>query len=277
MTKKLKVALIQINAGNDKTANLNKIKNYIEEAAKNDAKLICLPEVANFRGSKEESISASESLNDGLTIQLIKKLAKENQVAILLGSFFQVAAEADSLPFNTSILVNETGEISASYQKTHLFDVVVGNMEIKESSKSQSGCTTALVDCQGFLMGLSICYDLRFPEFYRVYAKKKVDIICVPSAFTKTTGEAHWQTLLRARAIENQCYIIAPNQCGTHAGIESYGHSLIVDPWGNILAEASGDKEEIVYAELDKAFIEKIRKNFPALEHARFLTKLEDF
>jgi deaminated glutathione amidase len=267
----LKISVIQINSGSDKAKNLAKAEKFILEACSQQAQFIALPEVFNLRGVADESIDNAEDLNSGETIQLIKKLARENQVWILAGSLMIKAVKG--LPYNTSLLISAQGEITASYKKIHLFDMTQGSTQIRESLRNQSGTSpqvaTLSIAGQNYKLGMSICYDLRFPELYRKYAEERVELITVPSAFTHYTGQAHWQVLCRARAIENQAYVIAPNQCGAGGAVRSYGHSLIVDPWGEILAEASGDKEEIIYADIDLNRLNEIRSKLPVLEHRR--------
>jgi deaminated glutathione amidase len=273
----MRLACIQLNSGDDKKDNLSRVASYITEAAKEGAGLVSLPEVFNFRGSKEEAIKNSES-SDGQSTELLKELAKQNKVWILNGSFFE-KVDDESLPFNTSLLINPVGEIVAKYRKIHLFDVELKDKKIKESEKSNPGKEPVIAHIENsllkfsdqsfadFKLGMSICYDLRFPELYRTYSKQKVELISVPSAFTKVTGLEHWQCLLRARAIENQAYVIAANQCGIGSGVETYGHSMIVDPWGRVLIEASENKEEIIYADMNLDYLYKLREEVPALEH----------
>lgn len=271
MTQCLKTAVIQINSGADKLQNLAKVEKFILQACAAHAKFIALPEVFSFRGAKDQSINNAEDLEHGAAIQLIKNLAKQNKVWILAGS--AIAKANQGLPFNSSLLISDEGEQVARYDKMHLFDMVQGKVEILESSKTQAGSGPQLVSMkiegEEYKLGMSICYDLRFPELYRIYAQERAEIIAVPSAFTQYTGQAHWTVLCRARAIENQAYVIAPNQCGDGGSVKSYGHSLIVDPWGEILAEASGDQEEIIYADIDLAKLQEIRKRLPVLEHRK--------
>ncbi len=268
----MKISVIQINSGSNKVANLAKTEKFILEACFKQAKFIALPEVFNLRGVHNESLENAEDINSGETIQLVKKLARENQVWILAGSLMVKALDG-GLPYNTSLLVSPSGEITATYKKIHLFDMVQGATQIRESLRNQSGTSpqVATLDIAGqnYKLGMSICYDLRFPELYRNYADERVELITVPSAFTHYTGQAHWTVLCRARAIENQAYVIAPNQCGDGGAVRSYGHSLIVDPWGEILAEASGDKEEIIYADIDLDRLNEIRSKLPVLEHRK--------
>lgn len=261
----MKLACIQLNSGSDKEANLAKVSAMVKEAAAHGAKFISLPEVFNFRGAKEESIQNAELIT-GKSIALLQALAQEYKVWILNGSFFE-KVEGEKLPYNSSVLISPEGKVAAVYRKMHLFDVELKDKVIKESEKSQAGREPCFVDCEDFKLGMSICYDLRFPELYRHYSKQKVELISVPSAFTKVTGLEHWHCLLKARAIENQAYVIAANQCGEASGVDTYGHSLIVDPWGRVLIEASENKEEIIYADMNLDYLYKLRRELPALEH----------
>lgn len=268
----LKTAVIQINSGEDKEKNLNKSKKFIKEAVKKGAKFITLPEVFNYRGNLLETAKQAEKI-PGLSSKYISELAKKHKVWILIGSMMELPAGStnkNKKPFNTSVLINPQGKVTAKYRKIHLFDIKLKGQMILESSRNQPGKTPTLTKVGKTKVGLSICYDIRFPEMYRKYADKGAEIICIPSSFTKPTGEAHWHTLNRSRAIENQCFIIAPNQAGTGSGgVKTYGHSLIIDPWGKILAEAPASKETVIYADLDMDHLRKIRRNLPALEHRR--------
>jgi predicted amidohydrolase len=190
-------------------------------------------------------------------------LAKKHKVAILAGSICE-RIPGEKKVYNTSVLINEFGEVAAKYRKTHLFNAVIGKTKVNESQHFLAGRKMVLVNIGIWTAGLSICYDLRFPEFYRKYTKAGADILCVPSAFTKVTGQAHWEILLRGRAIENLCYVLAPNQIGTDGrGIIHYGNSMIIDPWGRILARASHDKEEIIFADLQRNQLTEYRKVLP--------------
>ena len=265
----IRVSIIQINSGSDKAANLGKVSALLEKALANKPDLICLPEVFNLRAGREQSLEEAELIPSGESTKLLQDFAKANKVWISNGSIFErVDGE---LPYNTSILINDEGEIIEKYRKNYLFKVSLKEGEVDETKKSQAGnkpCAAAFQRNDLKLsIGMSICYDLRFPELYRTYAKDKVHIILVPSSFTKKTGEAHWEILLRARAIENQAYVIAANQCGTTNGLETYGNSMIINPWGEIMARASSDQEEIIHAELNMQDLKKIREALPALEH----------
>ena len=269
---KLKVAAVQMSSGSDKKNNLNQAKKLIVLAAKKKAKFIVLPEVFNYRGKLSEAMKAAEPI-PGCSTNFISQLAKKHKVWILIGSLLETVVDSRDLPskpYNTSVLINPQGEIIAKYRKIHLFDIKLKGKQILESSRNLAGKQPRLAKIENIKIGLSVCYDLRFPELYRYYSKNGAKIICIPSSFTKPTGEAHWHILIKARAIENFAYIIAPNQAGVGSvGVKTYGHSLIVDPWGKILAEGSANKEEVIFAEIDLDYLEKIRKNLPALEHRR--------
>ena len=266
---KLKVAAIQMKSGPDKDKNLKQAQKLIISAAKKKADFIVLPEVFNYRGNLNEAVKFAENI-PGYSTNIISQLAKKHKVWILIGSMLETAGAGRGLPFNTSVLINPKGKITAKYRKIHLFDIKLKGKQILESSRNQAGKHPKLAKIENIKVGLSICYDLRFPELYRYYSKSGAKIICIPSSFTKPTGEAHWHTLIKARAIENFAYVIAPNQAGTGSGgVKTYGHSLIVDPWGKILAEGSANKEEVIFAEIDLDYLEKIRKNLPSLEHRK--------
>lgn len=264
--KKIKVAAIQMTSGSNKENNLQQAERLITKAAKLGAKFIVLPEVFNFRGNLIEAAKQAEPIS-GYSTKFISNLAKKYNVWILIGSLIE---KSKNKPFNTSILINPKGKIVAKYRKMHLFDIKLKGKEILESKRNQAGKNPKLARIGNVKVGMSICYDLRFPELYRQYSKNGAEIICIPSSFTKPTGEAHWHTLIKARAIENLSYVIAPNQAGTgSAGIKTYGHSLIVDPWGKILAEGPSNGEAVVFANIDLGYLEKVRKNLPALEHRK--------
>ena len=264
--KKLKVAVIQMASGKNKEKNLNQAKKLILAACKKKVDFIALPEVFNYRGSLNEAPTHAEPI-PGYSTNFIAQLAKKHKTWILIGSLLE---KAKSKPFNTSVLINPNGKIVTKYRKIHLFDIKLPGKVILESSRNKAGDKPNLASVKNTKIGLSICYDLRFPELYRKYAKQNAEVICVPSSFTKPTGEAHWHTLIRTRAIENLCYVIAPNQAGVGSGgVRTYGHSLIVDPWGKVLAEGPGNKEAVIFAELDLEYQKKVRANLPALKHRK--------
>ena len=269
----IKAAIIQINANSDKAQNLEKIAVLLEQSLEHKPDLLCLPEVFNFRGAKDLSIVAAEEIPGGESTKLLQDFAKANNVWISNGSIFEKVAE--ELPYNTSILINADGEVVEKYRKNHLFKASFKNKDVDEASKSQACKEICVADFkrngEELGLGMSICYDLRFPELYRSYAIQKAQILLVPSSFARKTGEAHWESLLRARAIENQAYVVAANQWGTINGLETYGNSMIVDPWGKVISRASLACDEIISAELDMEYLQKVRKKLPALEHIKHI------
>ncbi len=262
----MKIALIQFNASDDKKNNIQRALHFIQEAASRGASWILFPEVFSFRGNlldKEVLATIPEPI-PGTTTQAFQEIAKKNKVDILLGSLLE-KIDKDK-PCNTSVAINKNGQIIAKYQKIHLFDAVIDGKIVKEADFLSQGDRGEIVNVEEFKVGLSICYDLRFPNMYQEYAQLRANVLTVPSCFTKTTGQFHWESLLRARAIENLCYVIAPNQVGKDfRGIESYGHSMAISPWGEILACGSQDEEEIVYAEIDIKEVQKARAALPGV------------
>src|SRR5271154_6821649 len=262
------VAAIQMTSGSDKAANLEKAENLIRLAAARGARLVALPEVFNWRGKRTEEAAAAESL-EGVTLTLMAGLARELEVHLLAGS---ITEDAPGQPkrYNTSVLFGPDGRHLAVYRKIHLFDVdLPGRVTIKESDAKVAGSEVVSADTALGRVGLSVCYDLRFPELYRRLAFAGARILTIPSAFTFPTGEAHWDVLIRARAIENQCYVIAPAQFGPNVhGFSDYGNSMIVDPWGRVLARAA-DMEGVVIAPIDLDYLERVRRELPSLAHAR--------
>jgi predicted amidohydrolase len=200
-------------------------------------------------------------------VAALQAMAQAHHIYLLAGSLI-LAGENSDKAVNRSLLIAPSGALQAHYDKIHMFDVALENGERHhESATYQAGDRLVVTDVDKVKMGLSICYDLRFPALYRRLAEAKAQVIFVPSAFTQQTGQAHWHVLLRARAIETGCFIVAPAQIGVHEnGRETYGHSLIIDPWGRILAEAADD-DEVIMAALDMALVEKARQQIPALAH----------
>jgi deaminated glutathione amidase len=261
-------AAIQMATSNDKSANLEKAENMIRLAAARGAKLVGLPEVFNWRGKRSEEPEAAESL-DGVTLTLMGGLARELEIHLLAGSITE-RAPGETKRYNTSVLFSPDGQRLAVYRKIHLFDVdLPGRVTIKESDAKIPGADVITAPTPLGTVGLSVCYDLRFPELYRQLVFAGARILTIPSAFTFPTGEAHWEVLIRARAIENQCYVVAPAQFGPNVhGFSDYGNSMIVDPWGRVLARA-GDSEGVVMAPLDMAYLERVRRELPSLTHSR--------
>ncbi len=262
----MKVAAIQLSAGESKDENISKALRFVHAAIKQEAKVIFLPEVFNYRGHLDKKvISEIAERIPGPSLWPFMELAREHRVFILAGSIYE-KIPGSSKCYNTSVLINDYGRVSARYRKMHLFDAVVADRVIKEPLNFNAGKKPTMAITDFMRLGMTICYDLRFPELFRGYAKKKCGVMAVPANFTYQTGEAHWEILLRARAIENLSYIVAPNQCGTSpSGVKSFGNSMIIDPWGGVLARASTDKEEVIFAKLQREALEYSRALLPAI------------
>lgn len=263
----MKVALVQMYANADKEANIHRALGFVKKAVARNAQFILLPEVFNYRGPALDS-SKIDSIAEAIPGESIKpfmEVAKTNGVFILAGSIYEKISDSTKV-HNTSILIDDKGEIQAEYRKMHLFDAIVGDVPVKESDRYLAGDKPVLTDVREFKVGMSICFDLRFPELYRHYSAMGAQVLCIPSSFTRLTGLAHWEVLLRARAIENLGYVLAPNQVGIDGdGIQSYGNSLVINPWGEIIARASDDVEEIIFADISEEEIKSARRKLPLL------------
>ncbi|MBX9790279.1 MAG: carbon-nitrogen hydrolase family protein [Pirellulales bacterium] len=261
-------AAVQMNSGEDAQANLAAAVRAIEAAAARGARLVVLPEMFLCLGRASAIVAAGESIPGPATEQLAA-LAARHQLVLVAGSIPEKSNSPGKV-FNTCVVFGTAGQLLATYRKLHLFDVTIpGAVDIRESSWYEPGSEVVAVDTPCGRLGLAICYDLRFPELFRRLADERVDLCALPSAFTLATGRDHWEVLLRARAIENQTHIIAANQWGKHGeGLVSYGHSLIVDPWGTVLAKAA-DGPGFALAAIDLARQREVRKNLPALKHRR--------
>jgi len=261
-------AAIQMAAGPDKAANLERAERLIRLAATRGANLVALPEVFNWRGKRAEEHNAAETL-EGETVTRMAGLARDLRLHLLAGSITE-RAQGHPQNYNTSTLFGPDGSLLAVYRKIHLFDVdLPGRVTIKESDAKLPGSQIVSASTAVGKIGMTVCYDIRFPELYRELVFGGAQVIVVPSAFTFPTGEAHWETLIRARAIENQVYIVAPAQFGPNVhGFSDYGNSMIVDPWGRVLARAA-DQEGVVVAPIDLDYQERVRRELPSLRHAR--------
>jgi deaminated glutathione amidase len=250
----------------DREGNLRAAEALVRRAAAAGARLVVLPEKWPFLHGPR-LLEGAEPL-DGPSIGATRAWARELGVAIVAGSVIE-RVEGDARARNTSVLVGPDGSVAAVYRKVHMFDVDVGGVAYRESAATAPGDEVVVAEALGRVVGMSVCYDLRFPELYRRLADGGAEIIVVPSAFTMVTGRDHWEPLLRARAIENQAFVVAAGQHGRHDdGNESYGRSMIVDPWGLVLAQAP-DGEGLAVADLDFAEMERIRGRLPALRHRR--------
>jgi predicted amidohydrolase len=265
----LRVAAVQLNSTADRASNLAVADRLVRAAAADGARLIVLPEKWTAMGSGDDLRAAAEPLDGGPSLTWARELASELAVDLVAGSILERVPGRDKLA-NTSVHVDPDGEIRAVYRKIHMFDVEVGGHTYRESELEEPGEEIVLSrTADGVELGLTICYDLRFPELYRILAVLGARVVTVPSAFTLATTRDHWETLLRARAIENQAYVIAANQVGAHpAGQHSGGRSMIVDPWGIVLAQAP-DGEGHIAAELDLARQLDIRSRLPSLANRR--------
>jgi len=261
-------AAVQMVASDDKGANLQEAERWIRQAAAKGARVVVLPEVFIWRGNKKLEREFAEVI-PGPTSTAMGALARELGIYLLAGSILEAISGSDKA-YNTSLLFDPAGALLACYRKIHLFDVDLANgVSLRESDTRAHGGEVVVAQTEFGRMGLSVCYDLRFPELYRGHAEQGADVIFVPSAFTAFTGQAHWEALLRARAIENQVYVIAADQFGKSAkSFECHGHSMIVDPWGKILAELA-DGPGVITAEIDLDYLAKVRAELPALKHRR--------
>jgi deaminated glutathione amidase len=260
----MRAAAVQLNSTEDKDRNLATADRLTRAAAADGAELVVLPEKFNVIGTHEHYVQGAETL-DGPTIGWARETARELGIDLVAGSIAERREGREKLS-NTSVHVGPDGEVKAVYRKIHMFDVVVGGVEYRESESEEAGAEIVLSETADAVpLGLTVCYDLRFPELYRILAVKGARIIAIPSAFTKVTGRAHWEILIRARAIENQAFVVAADQIGTHPpDKESYGGSMIVDPWGEVLARAPDD-ECFVAADLDLARQDEVREQLPSL------------
>jgi len=262
----LRAAVVQLNSTNDKGRNLEAAERLVRAAAAGGAELVALPEKWNLLAGGEELVAGAEAL-DGPSLSAARDWARELGIDLLAGSVSEQGPGDKA--FNTSVLIGADGADLAVYRKIHMFDVEAGGVTYRESAHEQPGEEIVTAQLGEAVLGLSVCYDLRFPELFRILAVRGAQILAVPSAFTLATGRDHWQVLLRARAIENQAFVLAPNQVGEASPhFSSYGHSTIVDPWGAVLATAP-DEECFVAAELDLAAEERVRESLPSLANRR--------
>jgi predicted amidohydrolase len=262
----LRAAAVQLQSTNDRDRNLAAADRLTRAAGAVGAVRVVLPERLDLRGSAQDYAAGAETLEAGGPLEWATQLARELGIDLVAGSIAERREGHDRVA-NTSIHVGPDGELKAVYRKIHMFDVEVGGVEYRESEHSEPADEIVLSETSnGTKLGLTICYDLRFPELYRILALKGARIVTVPANFTRVTGQAHWEVLLRARAIENQVFVVAPGQ-GRGPGPEgdSYGNSMIVDPWGEILARAGGEGESFVAADLDLARQDEVREKLPSL------------
>jgi len=259
----VRAAAVQLNSNGDKDRNLATAERLVRAAAAEGAEFVALPEKWNLLGGGEELVAGAEPL-DGPSLSAARGWARELGIHLLAGSISERGGEGEKAS-NTSVLIDPRGEDRAIYRKIHMFDVDAGGVSYRESEFERPGAEPVVAQAGELTAGLTVCYDLRFPELFRILALRGARLIAVPSAFTLATGRDHWEVLLRARAIENQLFVLAPNQVGeAPPHYRSFGRSLIVDPWGVVLATAP-DEECFVAAELDFAALERVREQLPSL------------
>ncbi len=274
MNSTFRLACVQLNAGTEIEPNLEAASILVKSAVVEDAQLISLPECVSLIEPDREILQKKcEVENDSVALQFFKYLAAEYRVWLHVGSI-AVLNDAGQIS-NCTFLLGPDGKTEARYNKIHMFDVDLGAAEVyRESDTYTPGSTATIADLPWGQLGLTICYDLRFPLLYNLLAQSGADLIAVPSAFTQKTGRAHWHVLLRARSIETGCWIFAAAQCGSHAnGRKTYGHSLIVNPWGEIVADA-GEEPGFIIADIDVSEVESARQSIPVLTNSRTLTTI---
>jgi predicted amidohydrolase len=268
-----RVAVVQLNSQDDVAENLARVRSLVEQAAKAGAQLVVLPENFAFMGEEAKKREIAERLDGafpGPILGALSESARREGVWIVAGGMPE-ASDDPARPYNTSVAIDPEGAIAATYRKVHLFDVSLADgTTLRESAATMAGAEPVTCEVDGVRLGMTICYDLRFPELYRKLVEQGARIVTVPSAFTLTTGKDHWHVLLRARAIENQVYVLAPAQHGKHPkGRVTYGKSLVVDPWGEVVAQCS-EGESFAMASIDLAYQDRVRNALPSLVHRRW-------
>jgi deaminated glutathione amidase len=264
MSGTLRVACVQLTSRSDKAANLEKTEPLVAKAAATGADVVVLPEKWNAIGNAEQLHAAAETLDEGESVEAMARWAQSYGITVVGGSITERREGREKLS-NTSIVYDPQGAIVGVYRKIHMFDVEVGGHVYRESDAEEPGDAAVVVDAEGWRTGLTVCYDVRFPELYRILALEGAELVTVPAHFTLYTGKDHWELLLRARAVENQYYVAAAAQIGeTLPGRLSYGRSLIADPWGTVIAMAP-DEETVIVAELERRRLEEVRAKLPSL------------
>ncbi len=258
-----KIALAQTTTGDDFGANLEAADRMVREAAENGAALLAFPEVFLYLGGYKGKLKVAEPL-DGAIVSRFREAAARHGMMLLLGSIHERIPDDASRVYNTSVLIGANGEVLASYRKLKLFDVALPAMKIKESDSIAPGdAVPPVVETPIGKLGLTICFDLRFSDLYLDLRRRGAEIVFIPSNFTAPTGAAHWEVLIRARAVEGQYFVVAPAQTGKHnAKYSSYGHSMLVDPWGKVVAMAPADPG-VIYGDINLAYLEQVRAELP--------------
>ena len=274
----MKTALIQLNSSDDPVQNRDQLLEFLGQASENGAQIALTPEVTNcVSASKTQQNSVLQTESEDLTLAAVREFAAASKIWVQIGSLALKTDDPDGRFANRSFLISPSGEIVAKYDKIHMFDVQVSETETyRESAGYRPGTESILAEISLGNIGMTICYDVRFPDLYRRLAGAGAEILTVPSAFSAVTGKAHWETLLRARAIENGCYVLAAAQTGIHPCSrgkqrETYGHSLVVDPWGRVILDA-GTEPGVHFVDLDLSNVTKARGRVPSLKHDRDYT-----
>lgn len=265
--QKYTIALVQMDSQNDKGENLKQACAWIDEAAAHGARIVCFPEVMNLIGRNVGEGGGKETI-PGYTTDILCDKAKEHGIYIHGGSITEEGPDHKGAQ-NASVFISPEGKILSVYRKLHMFDIILADgTPFNESDKVTPGDSIVTVDTELGTFGMSVCYDIRFPEMYRIMALRGAQIIFTPASFTMPTGKDHWEPILRTRAIENGCYIVAAGQIGTKPAYTAYGNSMVVDPWGTVIARAK-DMVGITYAEIDLDYLYKVRKQIPSINNRR--------
>jgi deaminated glutathione amidase len=264
MPDRIRVACVQMTSRSDKAANLETAQRLVSQAASTGADVIVLPEKWNAIGDAAVYHATAEPLDGGPSVAAMSEWSRRHGITLVGGSIAERREGREKLS-NTSVVFDPEGQVVAVYRKIHLFDVEVGGVVYRESEAEEPGDEPVVAEAEDWKIGLTVCYDVRFPELYRILALEGAELVTVPAHFTTPTGKDHWHVLMRARAIENQLYVVAAAQIGeTLPGKPAYGRSLIVDPWGIVIAQAP-DEETVISAELDRAHLQSIRAKLPSL------------
>jgi len=268
----MKAALVQLTSGDDPEANLGITSDFVAEAAAAGAGFVLTPEVTNcVSASRSRQNEVLHHEDDDPSLSALRAQARDLNIWLLIGSLGLKTTDADGRFANRSFLITPQGDIAARYDKIHMFDVQIGaGQTYQESKRYAPGSEAVLAELPWARLGITICYDMRFPALYRALAKAGAEVIAVPSSFTVPTGKAHWHALLRARAIETQCFVLAAAQAGDHeCGRQTYGHSIAISPWGEILAEADGTTTGFILADIDLEAVADARRRVPSLDNDR--------
>lgn len=258
-----KIGVIQMDTQANKPANLEKLEMFIDRAVINGAQMVAMPENIDYIGAKDGAFANAENIPGPLTNFFARK-ANEHGIWLHCGSFGEIIPNEEKL-YNTSLMMNPQGEIIGRYEKIHLYDVdIKDGPSTRESDTKKAGERIVVCDTAFCKVGLSVCYDMRFPELYRIMALRGAKLLFVPANYTLFTGKDHWEIILRTRAIENQCYVVAPAQLGMKPSFQAYGRSMVINPWGTVLCTAE-DRECVVYAEIDTDYVDIIRSQLPSL------------